>query len=189
MSRLALDFATKQYGLKARHPLWGGALMGIGIIAICVTGYDYWQQEAMNKVLGAEYAGLQNHSKVSHTESPNSPLIKTEIELANKAFELSQTPWGKIFYELEKARSEYPESIALLSVKADTGKFELDISGEARDFTALSAFTSALNASPEFANITLNSDKLIVSNVPIVIAFDLRLNWIGRNVSADAEAH
>lgn len=177
MQRLALNFSCKQRSLQAWNPLWGAVLLLSGVIVLCIVGYEYSRQLSLNSDLRGEYASLQDRTQRQSNNAPLSPSVVAELEQANIAYEQSQIPWIEIFAALEAARGNHPDDIALLAIKADASKLELRITGEAKDFAALSVFTSALSASPDFQNVSLINDKLSVGSTPVVVVFDLRLNW------------
>lgn len=189
MPRLALNFSGKQRSLQVWNPLLGGALLLSGIIALGIAGYEYNRQLSLNADLQGEYAGLQDRTQRQRNNVPLSPSVVAELEQANIAYELTRTPWEKIFTALEAARDAHPDDIALLAIRIDASKLELSITGEAKDFAALSAFTSALSGSPEFQNVSLTNDKLSVGSMPIVVVFDLRLNWTKPDAPQEAKTY
>jgi hypothetical protein len=189
MSRLALNFCTKQRALQAWNPVMGSAFLLLGLISVCIAGYQYRQQMLLKSELQSKYSELQNRTQHRQVVAPVAALNMVDVEQANKAFELTRTPWGRIFASLEAARSEHPADIALLAVKVDASKQELSISGEAKNFAALSEFTSSLTANPEFQNVNLVNDKLVSGNIPVVVSFDLRFNWIKLDEPDDVMGH
>ena len=183
MSRLSINFATEQRSLTAWSPALGFSLLLAGVLALGVAAWDYRQHEDEKANLQSRRDGLHQRTQRLYAGDPVPAEMAAQVEQANTAYALIRTPWEEIFMALEAARDKEPGDIALLSVKADAAKRELILTGEAKDFTALSAFTSALSAIPIFQNITLANDKLSSGNPPIVVAFDLRLAWRAKSVS------
>lgn len=181
MSRLSINFAAEQRSLTAWSPALGFTLLLAGALALGAAAWDYRQQADEKINLQDRRDGLHQRAQRLHTADPIPPGMAARIEQANTVYALTQTPWEEIFMALEAARGKVPGDVALLSVKADAVKHDLVLTGEARDFTALSAFTSALSATPVFQNITLANDKLSSGNPPIIVAFDLRLSWRAKN--------
>lgn len=184
MSRLSINFAAEQRSLTAWSPALGFSLFLAGVLALGIAAWDYRQQ-------ADEKTNLQNRRDVLHqrtqrlrTGDPIPAEMAAQVEQANIAYALIQTPWEEIFTALEAARDKAPGDIALLSVKADAAKRELVLTGEAKNFTALNTFASALSATPVFQNISLANDKLSAGNPPIVVAFDLRLAWRAQDISS-----
>jgi hypothetical protein len=175
---LTLNFATEQRSLTAWNPVLGIALLFAGIIALVLVARDYRQQLDIHSTLmeQRDLAHLQQ-SKLQYSNAPLPAELKIQIEQANSVYALISTPWEKILSALETACKKNSSGIALLSIKADNSKNEIILTGEAKNFAAFSAFTAALSEAPEFQNITLTNDKLSTGNTPVVVNFDLRLNW------------
>lgn len=184
MPRLSLNFAAKQRSLTAWNPALGFALLLAGVLALGIAAWDYRQKMDEKTGLQDRRDALHQRTQRLHNSAPIPADVAAQVEQANTAYALTQTPWEEIFTALEAARGKAPGGIALLSVKADTAKREITLTGEAKDFTALSAFTSALSDISIFQNISLTNDKLSTGSPPIVITFDLRLTW-----RADTPAH
>lgn len=184
MTRLSINFAAEQRSLTAWNPALGFLLLLAGLLALGISAWDYRQQADEKINLQGRRDSLHQRTQRLHAADPIPAGMETQIKLANTAYALIQTPWEELFTALEAARDKRPDDIALLSVKADAAKRELILTGEARDFTALSAFTSALSATPVFQNISLANDKLSAGNPPIVVAFDLRLNWRAKDITS-----
>ena len=180
MSKLHLNFAADQRNLTAWNPALGLALLAVGILAIGLFTSDYRQQaEQKINALDRQNA-LRQQTQHLHTGDPVPLELATQIDHANTIYALLQTPWENTFAALESAREKVPGTIALLSIKVNSAKKEIILTGEAKDFSALSAFTSALSDIPAFQNVTLSNDKLSSGLPPIVVSFDLRLNWLAQ---------
>ncbi|MFA6015751.1 MAG: PilN domain-containing protein [Gallionellaceae bacterium] len=177
MPNLTLNFAAKQVSLQTWNPLLGSTILIIGVTVFGFAVADYRQQLSLNSDLQEKSSQLQNNAGLNSRKASTPLALENEIAQANLAYTQLQTPWGEIFSALETARNAQADDVALLSIKADSNKRELRISGEAKDFPRLSAFSAALSDSPMFKNIHLSNDKLNVSTVPIVVSFDLQLNW------------
>jgi Tfp pilus assembly protein PilN len=184
MSRLSLNFAAEQRNLKAWTPTLGVAFLLAGLLALGFASWDYRQLVIEKSSLQDRRDALHQRTQRAHNITPITSELAAQVEQANAIFSLVQTPWATIFSALETARSKTPIGIALLSMKADTTKRELTLTGEAKDFSTLNSFTSALTDSAIFQNITLANDKLSTGNPPIVVTFDLRLTWLN-----DAPSH
>ena len=180
MSRLHLNFAAGQRNLTTWNPVLGLSLLAMGILAIGLVTSDYRQQaEKKINAQDRQYA-LQQQTQHLHTGDPVPLELATQIDHANTIYALIQRPWEDTFTALESAREKVPGNIALLSIKVNSTEKEITLTGEAKDFSALSAFTSALSDIPIFQNVTLSNDKLSSGPPPIVVSFDLRLNWLAK---------
>lgn len=177
MPRLSLNFAADQRSLTVWNPaLWLMCLLA-GVLALGIAAWDYQRQADMTINLQDRRDTLHRRTQRLHNMDTISSDVAVQIERANAAYALAKTPWEIIFTALETAHDKASGGIALLSIKADTTKRELAISGEAIDFTALSLFTSALAEIPIFQNVYLINDRLSTGNPPVVVTFDLRLAW------------
>jgi Tfp pilus assembly protein PilN len=172
-----LNFAIEQHSLVAKRPAWGISLLAVGTLVLGGVTNDYQQQAKINAGLNDLSASMRQHTPGLHSGAAFPANITTEIAQVNAAYALIQTPWENIFRALELARDKAPNNIALLSVRADTAKQEITLTGEAKDFAALSAFTSALSSSPVFQSASLTNDKLSEGVSPLIVTFDLRLAW------------
>lgn len=177
MPQLSLNFAAEQRSLTAWSPILGLSLLLAGVLVLGAAVCDYRQREDEKAHLEGRRNTLHQRTQRLRISDPIPAEILAQVEQANTAYAILQTPWEEIFTALEAAHGNDSSNIALLSVKADTAKHELILTGEAKDFTALSAFTSALSATPLFQSITLANDKLSAGNPPVVVVFDLRLAW------------
>lgn len=183
MPRLFINFAAEQRSLTAWNPALGFSLLLAGALALGISTWDYRQQTDEKANLQDRRDTLHQRTQRLRSGDPVPAEMAAQVEQANAAYALIRTPWEEIFKALEAARGKKPGDIALLSVKADAAKRELVITGEARDFTALSAFTSALSAASVFQNVSLANDKLNAGSPPVVVAFELRLAWRAQDIS------
>lgn len=179
MSQLRLDFASKQRDLTASNPALGFALLLAGLLALGVSVRDYQQQAHEMGSLQNQRDALHRRARSQSNDAPLPAAVTVQIEQANTAYALIQTPWEEILSALESVRAKSSGSIALFSVRADAARQELILTGEARNFAALNSFVSALSQLPVFQNVSLTDDKLSTGSPPVVVNFDLRLNWRG----------
>ncbi|MBI2319913.1 MAG: PilN domain-containing protein [Betaproteobacteria bacterium] len=174
MSRLSLDFANAQRPLASPRLGLGLALLAAGAIALGVAAWEYREQTLANASLQERRDQLAERVERRRPAALISPEIAAQAEQAGAAYAQLRAPWEEVFHALEAARGA---EIALLSLSADAGKREIALSGEARDFAALSAFADTLSASPPFRKATLANHKFSDGAAPIVVKFDLALGW------------
>ncbi len=177
MPRLCLNFATNQRTLTAWNPVLALLILFAGTVALSYTAWDYQKQTEEKINLQDRRDSLKQRTQRQLKIEPISAEVSSGVERANTVTLLAKTPWEEIFTSLEAARNSTQAGIAMLSLKADTTKHELTLTGEAKDFTALSDFTSALSDTAIFQNITLVNDKLSSGAPPVVVNFDLHLTW------------
>lgn len=172
-----LNFAAEQRSLVAKRLALGFSLLATGTLALGIAANDYQQQTKKNADLHDHSATMREHTQRLQSGVAFTADMTAEIAQANAAYALTQIPWENIFRALELARSKVANNIALLSIRADTAKREFTLTGEAKDFAALSSFTSALSSSPIFQSASLTNDKLSEGVSPVIVTFDLRLAW------------
>ncbi len=174
MPCLSLDFASAQSGLAASRPYLGFGLLAAGALVLAAAVWENEQQIEANAALRAERDKLATRVQRSRP-AENVPVeLSAQFEQAGAAYAEIMTPWDELFQALEASRSG---DIALLSITADATKKEFALSGEAKDFGALSGFSDALSASPLFRRVSLSNHKLSEGAPPIVVKFELALAW------------
>lgn len=174
MSRLSLDFACAQRPLAAPKPYLGAALLLAGTLVLAVVAWKNEQQAVANAALRAQRDEMSAHLQRQQPKEPIPPELSAQFDQAAAAYAQIMTAWDDLFQALETNRSG---DIALLSLSADSTKKEIALSGEAKDFGALSRFSDALSASPRFQRVALANHKLSEGAPPIVVKFDLMLAW------------
>ncbi len=163
MPELGLDFASGQR-LAVRWPNAGRMVLLCGVAAMVFSAWDAQRQIKTNSSLAAARSRLQAERRT------NAPRYLSDGVKA--AFSASRTPWGAILSRLESAKSQ---DIALVSLKADAARGAIRISGQAKDFAALNRFVSSL--SKEFSSVSLVTEKLTESGLPVVVAFEMDVGW------------
>lgn len=174
MSLLSLDFACAQRPLTGPKPYLGFGLLLAGALVLASVAWEHAQQSETNTTLRAQRDRLAARL---HRRQPQEQLPKelsAQFDQAATAYAQIKTPWDALFQALETSRSG---EIALLSLSADTARKEFVLSGEAKDFGALSRFSDSLSASPLFGRVALSNHRLSDGAPPIVVKFDLLLAW------------
>ncbi len=185
--QLSINFATGQRRLNPRSSALGYVMLLAGGLALAAAGWDFWQQSEEKNQLQAERNALRHEARRRQGGDTLPATLQNQIEQANKAYALLQSPWDEVFMALESAYAHQESSkaahsqgmgdIGLLLIKADAVRQELALSGQARNFNALNALSKALSESGKFAHVTLANHKLSEGAAPVVVIFDLRMNW------------
>ncbi len=174
MSRLSLDFASAQRALAGPKPYLGFGLLLTGALVLALVAWKHDQQVEANAALRAQREQLAARLHRRHPREQVPAELSAQFDQAATAYAQIMTAWDDLFQALETSRSG---EIALLSLTADTAKQEFALSGEAKDFGALSKFSDTLSASPMFRRVALSNHKLSEGTPPIVVKFDLMLAW------------
>lgn len=136
MPNLSINFATEQRSLTAWNPILGFSLLVAGALALGIAAWDYRQQADERLNLQGRRDVLHQSTQRLRTGDPIPPEMAAQVEQANTAYALIQTPWEEIFTALEAARGKGPGDAVPPSVKAYTAKRELVPASGAKDFMA-----------------------------------------------------
>jgi hypothetical protein len=174
MFPLSLDFASAQRPLAGPKPYLGFGLLLAGALVLATVAWENDRQIEANTALRA-----QRHQLAArlHRQQPREQVpaeLSAQFDQAATAYAQIMTAWEDLFRALEASRSG---DIALLSLTADSAKQEFALSGEAKDFGALSKFSDTLSSNPLFRRVALSNHKLSEGAPPIVVKFDLMLAW------------
>lgn len=174
MFQLSLNFASPQRPLARPVRHLGPILLLVGAIMFAAVAWEYTDQVEINTALHAQRDLLTTRLQRDKPPQPVPAELSSQFDKATAAYAQILTPWDKLFHALETNRSA---DIALLSVSADAATKEFVLSGEARNFSALSKFSDTLSASPLFKRVALSNHRLTEGAQPIVLRFDLLLAW------------
>jgi Tfp pilus assembly protein PilN len=174
MSRLSLDFASAQRPLAGPKPYLGFSLLLAGALVLAIVAWKNDQQIEANTALRAQRDQLAARAQRRQPQERVPAELSAQFDQAAAAYAQIMTAWDDLFQALETSRSG---EIALLSLTADTAKQEFALSGEAKDFGALSKFSDTLSSSPLFRRVALSNHKLSEGAPPIVVKFELMLAW------------
>lgn len=174
MTRLSLDFASAQRSLAGPRPYLGWGILVAGVLVSAITAWSNDQQVEANVALRAERDQLAARLQRSQPAEKVPAELSDQIQQAATAYGEIMTPWDDLFQALEASKGN---DVALISITADAAKREFALSGEARDFGALSGFSDALSARPLFPQVALSNHRLSEGAPPIVVKFELRLTW------------
>jgi len=174
MRRLQLDFATRQRSVAASRPKLRIALLAAGIAVLGGVVWELGKQTDDNTLLAARRETLTSRHQRRQTPEPVSTELAGQFDQANAAHAQLIAPWEDILHGLEQARNE---EIGLLALIADAARQEITLSGEAKDFAALSAFADRLASNALFQKVTVTNHKLSDGAPPVTVRFDLQLRW------------
>lgn len=180
MSRLSLDFASAQRNLVRPKPTLGFGLLLTGALVLALVAAQNSQQIEINAALRAERDQLAARLQRQKPQQAVPAELSAQFDQAAAAHARIMTAWDDLFQALERSRGG---EIALLSLAADSARREFALSGEAKDFAALSNFADTLSANPLFRRTTLSNHKLSEGAPPVVVKFDLVLAWRGHGDS------
>jgi hypothetical protein len=166
MKQLQLDFSP--YHSRARNLLGGVTL------AVCVL-VGFW--------LLTDQRNL--HERISHYENQSVSAIGSKAGRASISADEKQAgeaayalnmPWDKMLGALEQVQS-VSSGVHLLTVQPNLVKGEVQLGGEAEDFSALMDYMKALRAKPQFSEVVLVNQRLASESSQTKLAFTLLAQW------------
>lgn len=174
MFPLSLDFASAQRTLARPKPYLGVGLLLAGALVLALVAWDYDQRIETNTALRVQRDQMAARLKRGKPQEQMPAEMSAQLHQAATAYAQIMTPWDDLFQALETSRTG---EIALLSLNADTARKEFALSGEAKDFAALSKFSDMLSSRPVFGRVALSNHRLSEGTPPMVVKFDLMLAW------------
>lgn len=175
MRRLSLDY------LRPANPLprFGVALLALALFWTGSLIFSY--RQAVDEIESytpavAEAADAQHKMVPQPTLTPaQAQRLKQDIQHANQLIAQLTTPWEELFRAVESAQSG---DIGLLDIQPDASKKNLSISGEARNFTALSAYLRRIQAQKSFTNVYLLNHEIVAEDPHHPLHFELKADWV-----------
>lgn len=175
MRRLSLD-----YQRPALSSPWPGLVMLT--LALFWAGDLVLDYRQVTDEITARTPAIIDVAVHRKAPAPNEPVrspaqiqnLKQDIELTNRIIAELTVPWEELFNAVESAQNG---DIALLELQPDTHRKILTISGEARNFTALSGYLHRVQAQRSFANVYLLRHEVQTEDPQRPIRFELKADW------------
>jgi hypothetical protein len=161
-----------------RPRVWLRALAFVAGAMALMAALVYHQALLMPE-LNAQRSLLATTLQKQGNAKPVSKLKADELEKAwknavNVKLQLG-LPWSLFFKEMGQATKS--GGVALISVEPDPLKSNVVLIAEARNFNAMLEFVSAMQASPEFSQVTLLSHAIDSTSEEKPVRFRLSANW------------
>ena len=168
MRPLQLDFERKAHGARL-----GFGLIAIGgLLSVLVLGAQLMVYEEIDS-----YGEVAPAVARGHSESVLPRGVSSEAEAiagARAVVTHLAGPWEKLFGTLEAI--EAPD-VALLAIAPDAQKNKIRIYAEARTFTAMLAYYSALEQSRTFDDVVLIEHEIQHSDPQRPVRFSITAAW------------
>lgn len=163
---------------RPRHLLWlrAGLLLLGGLALAAAVGYGQWR---LYPELSAQRERLQ--SERARLGAPVRSASLKPVELAQawqRARSVSQQlrlPWQRFFVALGEASKG--DDVALISIEPDPLKGHVVLVAEARNLGSMLHFVSALQASPDFTGVVLQSHTLNMAMPERPVRLRLSATW------------
>lgn len=164
MRALTLDFVR-------RRSIWPGAAMAlVGAVLAFDAGSGFLRLREEVHTLSSENAS----QPVREAAEPVTEQTLHEIEAARRLLADLALPWEKLFRSVERA---VDRDTALLSIEPDVGKQTLQITGEARNFTAVLRFIGRLEREGSLARVHLLNHEVREEAPERPTQFRLSASW------------
>lgn len=165
MRALDLDFA------RPRTSPAGWVLLGLALFVAVDTGLAYRRlgHEAAAVEARLERHGAHMPGRIARTEKDDVALREADRVARNLML-----PWESLFRSLEQATDE---RVALLALQPDARKREISISGEAKDYDAVLAFVTRLDARAGLRDVHLVRHELREDDPQHPMYFSILASW------------
>ncbi|MBI2317438.1 MAG: PilN domain-containing protein [Betaproteobacteria bacterium] len=176
MRALELDFRRETRQTRRV----GIALLAAGIASAVVAAGQYRDLAddlALAEANTRAAARATRKQAASPRVSGDLQRISQELKRAGEVALALRTPWNDLFASVESANT--PE-VALLSIETDTGKRQVKISGEAKDFDAMLEYVRFLGSQPKLADVYLHSHQVQLQSPQRPVRFVLGAEWVSR---------
>jgi Tfp pilus assembly protein PilN len=176
MNQLKFDFVAKP--LAEAWQRWAIMVAGLALVAAQLL---YWfVQVQPAQLLQSEMQQKQDRTlhKPEHLASMKPEEFSKLLSQAQEVDQKLKLPWNALYTFLDQASGK---DLALISLEPDTTKGQLVIMAEARNFKAMLAFYSAMQGSPLFEDVALQSHVINQNDPEQPIRFRLRARWMIRS--------
>lgn len=162
-------------------PWMGVAVLVLAVAALSLLGGYY---RTLDQQIVAWERKLERIQRLSsHVALVSRPVTaqatrarSLEVTQANQVVRQLSLPWNALFKAVEPSRAG---KIALLSLEPDPANGAVTISGEAKDFSALLAYTKQLSTSGIFDSVMLKSHRIQEDDPEKPLRFSLLARWKG----------
>jgi hypothetical protein len=166
MKHLQLDFSP--YHTHARN-LAGG----VALVACLLMGF--WLLTD-HRNLHDRISQYENQSESRVGSKAGDVGITSDDRQAGEAAYALNMPWDKMLGALEQVQT-VSSGVHLLTVQPNPIKGEVQLGGEAEDFSALMDYVKALRAKPQFSEVVLVNQRLASESSQTKLAFTLLAQW------------
>ena len=171
MNRLRLDY---QRSMKP-FPLAGTALLLGAVVLLVLTG-DYYHRLAIS--ISDWEDKLNTFGQTSSVQVKGAHQEKRgalrDIRQANEVLRQLTLPWESLFQAVE---SSTDREVTLLGMEPDIEKHIVNISCEAKNFSAMLSFINRLEKRREFSSVYLQSHQIQEDDPDKPVRFSLIALW------------
>lgn len=165
MRRMDLDFGER------RGPAAGWILLGVALVLLLDLGAT-WRMLDAQVATAEERAARPARAGGKRVEAGEAAAVA--LRDADRVARHLMLPWDGLFRALEETADE---RVALLALQPDPQKRELAISGEARDYEAILAFVTRLDARESLRDVHLVRHELREDDPQRPLFFSIVASW------------
>lgn len=170
---LQVDFQRRTRRVRAAP---GSLLLLVGMAMLAAVGAEHAVLQGETADLQQTIAAVRRPGAQDRSGAREDLAAReSEVRQANQVLEDLGRPWGALFSHIESAASA---DVALLSLQSDPSGHDVRMSGEARDFAALSAYVRRLDETPGLADVHLLEHAENTHDPRRPIAFRLTARWV-----------
>lgn len=162
---IKLNLASKPYLNRQAVRLWlllACALLVLVLLLNCLYGFQNYRQmrlfESRLQELEGQISGVQNGATGYTPE--RYAAVRSEVALANDIIASDQFRWTHLLGRFEEL---VPADVSLRTIQPDFKLHTVQISGNARDVSAMTLFIDNLLASEDLSQAYLQSHSEVVS--------------------------
>jgi Tfp pilus assembly protein PilN len=157
-----------------RPPVFGRVVLVVGLVLLGVAYAEYAAVEGDLAEWRAQLERTQRALERSAASRQETPEAVEARKAADRVLRALNAPWGTFLSGIEAAAHD---DVALLSLQADPGSAAVRVSGEARNFAAMTAYVRRLEAAPVLTEVRLSGHEVRQQDPRRPVAFALTAKW------------
>lgn len=165
MRELRLDYQD-----HAQPSLAGVVLLALAVLGVMLTGSYYLKlSERAAQAIVPSGGQVQR----GQTAAERSDLVR-EVADANEVLRQLSIPWESLFKAVEASGAN---KVTLLALEPDIAKHQVKISGETRNYKALTQYIARLQEQPVLGAVYLQSHQVQQQDEDKPVRFSLLATW------------
>jgi Tfp pilus assembly protein PilN len=174
MKALRLEFKRRSRRVTAA----GAALLLAGLLVAGQLAVIESDLRSRTRAAEAKVARLETEGRRRvQPQAGDSAARQLEIHQANEILRQLALPWHGLFKVIESSNEK---EIALLAVQPDPQRRLLRLTGEAKNFDALLAYVTRLEASDVLSQVFITQHEIRTQDPEKPVRFALVANWVAQ---------
>jgi Tfp pilus assembly protein PilN len=157
-------------------------IIGVAVVLQIVVYHHGLMNEVERYLEGQRVAGeTQSISATGVQITGDIQTLRPEIRQANVVLRQLTMPWESLFKAVESSSNRHGKEIALLTIKPDAEKQQINIGGEAKNLNVLLDYIRLLSKQESLANVYLLSHQVQQQDREKPVGFSLVAEWKARS--------